>query len=79
MPYPARFLHHQTIVYLNYQIMKNQQDLNRSGNMQGNSTSDRAFTDQKATKKQAGISNGGGQRSDQTSNRDNDRKIANKK
>jgi len=79
MPYPARFLHHQTIVYLNYQIMKNQQDLNRSGNMQGNSTSDRAFTDQKAAKKQAGISNGGGQRSDQTSNRDNDRKIANKK
>jgi hypothetical protein len=59
--------------------MKNQQNLNNGANTQGNSTSDRAFFDQKAAKKQTGISNGGGQRSDQTSNRDNDRKIANKK
>ncbi len=60
-------------------IMKNQQDLNKSGNMQGNSTSDRAFNDQKQTKKQTGVTNGGGQRSDQTSNADNERKHANHK
>jgi hypothetical protein len=59
--------------------MKNQQDPKNSGNMQGNPTSDRAFFDQKAAKKQAGISNGGGQRSDQTSSRDNNRKHENKK
>ncbi|MDN3548488.1 hypothetical protein [Mucilaginibacter aquaedulcis] len=59
--------------------MKNQQDFKNSGNMQGGSTSDRAFFDQKAARKQAGISNGGGQRSDQTSNRDNTRKHENKK
>lgn len=59
--------------------MKNHQDSKNSGNMQGNPTSDRAFFDQKAAKKQAGISNGGGQRSDQTSNRDNNRKYENKK
>lgn len=43
---------------------------------QGRPTSDRAFTDQKQDLKQRGINNGGGQRSDQTSNRDNDRKQA---
>lgn len=59
--------------------MKNQQDLNHGGNTQGSSTADRAFFDQKAAKKQSGISNGGGQRSDQTSNRDNDRKRENHK
>lgn len=59
--------------------MKNQQNLNNGANTQGNSTSDRGFFDQKAAKKQTGISNGGGQRSDQTSNRDNDRKHENKK
>jgi len=57
--------------------MKSTQDLNHSGNVQGNSTSDRNFTDQKSIKKQSGISNGGGQRSDQTSNRDNNRKREN--
>jgi hypothetical protein len=41
---------------------------------QGRPTSDRAFTDHKQQMKQRGINNGGGQRSDQTSNRDNDRK-----
>jgi hypothetical protein len=33
--------------------MKNQQDLNHGSNTQGNSTSDRAFTNQKAAKKKA--------------------------
>lgn len=41
---------------------------------QGRPTSDRAFTDHKQQMKQRGINNSGGQRSDQTSNRDNDRK-----
>ena len=43
---------------------------------QGRPTSDRAFTDHKQEMKQRGINNGGGQRSDQTSNRDNERKHA---
>lgn len=59
--------------------MKNNQDLRSSGNFQGNSTADRAFIDQKETQKQKGITNGGGQRSDQTSNKDNTRKHENKK
>jgi len=46
---------------------------------QGGSTSDRAFFDHKAEKQQKGISNGGAQKSFQTSNRDNERKIANKR
>ena len=37
---------------------------------QGSSTADRAFNDAKETQKQKGVSNGGGQRSDQTSSRD---------
>ena len=41
---------------------------------QGRPTSDRAFANQKEQVKSTGISNGGGQRSDQTSNRDNQRK-----
>jgi hypothetical protein len=59
--------------------MKTQQDLKSGGNIQGSSTSDRAFYDQKSAQKRAGISNGGGQRSDQTSNRDSNRKQENKK
>lgn len=54
--------------------MKTQQDVKKSGNMQGRSTSDRAFANQREDQKSKGISNGGGQRSDQTSNRDNMRK-----
>jgi hypothetical protein len=46
---------------------------------QGRPTSDRAFSDHSTEAKSKGISNGGGQRPDQTSNRDNDRKIANKR
>ncbi len=54
--------------------MKNQADQKNSGGIQGNPTSDRAFHNPKNDKKQQGITNGGGQRSDQTSNKDNERK-----
>jgi hypothetical protein len=56
--------------------MKEQGD-NKGG--QGRPTSDRAFSDHNGDMKQKGISNGGGQRSDQTSNRDNERKVINKR
>ena len=59
--------------------MKTQHNENGSGGVQGRPTSDRGFIDHKEDQKQKGISNGGGQRSDQTSNRDNNRKIANKR
>lgn len=55
--------------------MKTQQNIKGNGGRQGRPTSDRAFTDHKEEIKQKGISNGGGQRSDQTSNRDNERKY----
>lgn len=54
--------------------MKTTQDLKHTGSPQGNPTSDRAFHNAKDDKKQQGITNGGGQRSDQTSNKDNSRK-----
>lgn len=41
---------------------------------QGNTTTDRAHHDVSQDKKMNGISNAGGQRSDQTSNKDNQRK-----
>lgn len=41
---------------------------------QGNTTTDRAHDDVTQSKKINGISNAGGQRSDQTSNKDNQRK-----
>ncbi len=59
--------------------MKTQQNIKGNDGGQGRPTSDRFFSDQKETMKQKGISNGGGQRSDQTSNRDNERKHENKK
>ncbi|WP_202409518.1 hypothetical protein [Hufsiella arboris] len=40
---------------------------------QGNSTSDRAFHSTKQDKKKTGISNSGGQQSDQTSNSNTDK------
>jgi hypothetical protein len=46
------------------------QDSKNNSNMQGDTTSDRAFMDQRENQKQKGISNGGGQRSFQTSSRD---------
>lgn len=45
---------------------------------QGSTVADRAHHDIKIDKKMNGISNGGGQRSDQTSNKDNTRKHENK-
>lgn len=53
--------------------MKNQ-DLNHAGKSAINPTADRANHSVKNDKKQQGITNGGGQRSDQTSNKDNQRK-----
>lgn len=46
------------------------QDSKNNNNRQGDTKSDRAFNNQKENLQQLGISNSGGQRSDQTSNRD---------
>lgn len=54
--------------------MNKEQNAKHSGTMQGHPTSDRAYHNVKNDKKQQGITNGGGQRSDQTSNKDNERK-----
>lgn len=59
---------------LNHVIMKSNQNSTITGNEQGKPTSDRAYHSVKDDKKQQGITNGGGQRSDQTSNKDNARK-----
>ncbi len=59
------------------ETMKEQE--NMKNNVQGTTTADRNFTDQKEMQKMKGISNAGGQRSDQTSNRDANRKQENKK
>jgi hypothetical protein len=58
---------------LNHIVMKDQ-DLRQGQKQQGSPTSDRAHHEVKNDKKQNGITNGGGQRSDQTSNKDNQRK-----
>jgi len=50
-----------------------------SKDMQGSSTSDRAYFDQNEKLKERGISNSGGQRSDQTSNRNSMHKPEKKK
>lgn len=50
-----------------------------SKDMQGSSTSDRAYFDQNEKLKERGISNSGGQRSDQTSNRNSRHKPEKKK
>ncbi|WP_198139762.1 hypothetical protein [Pedobacter sp. BAL39] len=54
--------------------MNKEQNAKHAGTMQGSPTSDRAYHNVKNDKKQQGITNGGGQRSDQTSNKDNERK-----
>ncbi|WP_421941501.1 hypothetical protein [Pedobacter sp.] len=54
--------------------MKNVSMPKNNPTVQGNSIADRANHDLKTDKKQNGITNGGGQRSDQTSNKDNARK-----
>ena len=51
----------------------------KSNNMQGDTTSDRAFTDQRENQKQKGISNAGGQMSFQTSSKDSMHKPEHKK
>lgn len=58
--------------------MKNQSFQKQAPTDQGRSTSDRMHHQVKDDKKQQGITNGGGQRSDQTSNKDNQRKRDNK-
>lgn len=57
--------------------MKNKQDSMHNASEQGRPTSDRMYHNAKEDKKQQGITNGGGQRSDQTSNKDNQRKRDN--
>jgi hypothetical protein len=58
--------------------MKPDQNIKKDAE-QGNPTTDRKFFDHRAEKQQKGVSNGGAQKSFQTSNRDNERKIANKR
>jgi hypothetical protein len=55
-------------------MMKKEQDPKLSAQGKGQTTADRAHHNVKDDKKQQGITNGGGQRSDQTSNKDNERK-----
>lgn len=60
--------------------MKTQQDGKRnSNNNMGSSTADRGMNNQRDDMKQKGISNSGGQRSDQTSSRDSMHKPEHKK
>jgi len=58
--------------------MKNVSMPKNNSKVQGNSIADRANHDIKTDKKIQGITNGGGQRSDQTSNKDNERKREHK-
>jgi hypothetical protein len=66
-------------IFINFNIiiMKTQDFNNNNG--QGNSTADRAFNDAREIQKQKGISNAGGQRSDQTSSKDSAHKPVQKK
>lgn len=54
--------------------MKNVSTPKNNPYVQGSTIADRANHDVKVDKKQNGITNAGGQRSDQTSNKDNQRK-----
>ncbi|MGE6218418.1 hypothetical protein [Nubsella zeaxanthinifaciens] len=54
--------------------MKNNHFPKNDGNVPSNTIADRAHNDVKQDKKKIGITNAGGQRSDQTSNKDNERK-----
>lgn len=67
------------MVTLNFRVMKNTGTPKNNPTVQGSSIADRANHDVKTDKKIQGITNGGGQRSDQTSNKDNQRKYDNKK
>ena len=46
------------------------EDFKNNQQGQGSTTADRAFNDAKEAQKQKGVSNAGGQRSDQTSSKD---------
>jgi hypothetical protein len=59
--------------------MKAQESFKTNNNGQGQPTSDRAHADQNLRLKERGISNGGGQRSDQTSNKNSMHKPEHKK
>jgi hypothetical protein len=50
------------------------QDINNSDNGQGSSNANKAFTNENEKLKERGISNSGGQRSDQTSSKDSTHK-----
>lgn len=54
--------------------MKNQFTPKNNPTVQGGSTADRANHNLRTDKKENGITNAGGQRADQTSNKDNQRK-----
>jgi len=55
------------------------QDFKNNQNGQGKTTSNRAFTNENEILKEKGISNSGGQRSDQTSNKNSAHKPEHKK
>ncbi len=59
--------------------MKNQESSKNNNNGQGQPTSNRAFIDQNEKLREKGISNSGGQRSDQTSNKQTVHKPEHKK
>lgn len=54
--------------------MKDVNQPKNNGRSHGSTIADRANHDVKLDKKKVGITNAGGQRSDQTSNKDNERK-----
>lgn len=54
--------------------MRNQKLPKNNGSVHNSTIADRAHYDVKQDKKMNGITNAGGQRSDQTSNKDNERK-----
>ncbi|MET3498559.1 hypothetical protein ABIC45_000150 [Mucilaginibacter rubeus] len=59
--------------------MKGQQHFKNNTDAQGKPTADRAFANHNDAQKQKGISNAGGQRSDQTSSRDSAHRPEKKK
>jgi len=59
--------------------MKTQEGFKSNNNGQGQSTSNRAFTDQNELLKEKGVSNSGGQKSFQTSSKDSAHKPEHKK
>ena len=60
--------------HLNFKMMKNTDLPKNNGSIHKNTIANRAHNDVRQEKKMNGITNAGGQRSDQTSNKDNERK-----